>query len=270
MPYLVSRVLISIFLLMAWTGITTAEEPDVAAADKSDRWLAEFSRYDIQCGDPKQGQLQLHKTPLLSWTNPTDFDITGATFLWSRGGRPAMVASGFEYDIRDERRTKHAFHSLSPHIVSVSRQSKMIWQTKTAGVQWKKMDQTGPVPGAAQRLLALRRAARRFTVEMTSHRNQKHTLRLLPTPLHRYSAAEEGVIEGAIFAFANGNDPDALLLIELHQDGGETSLHYAFARSHYYQLEAKLSDDSVWLADLDIDQQRAYLESCRSDRTTPA
>ncbi len=231
-----------------------APEPD------SSKWLEQFAKYKIRCGeDPSGGSLKLVQAPLLAWTNPTDFDMTGATFLWTCGGRPCIVTSGFEFDIRNERRVKHTFHSLSSEPVSISSDGQEIWKTDSPGIEWKSL----PENAIGRGLAALRRAARQFRVEMTSHRDQKYKLRLMPAPLFQYSSADKDIIHGAIFAFANGNDPDALVLMELFKADGQQRIRYAFARSHYYQLEASLGEKSVWNAELDISQQNIYQKGSR-------
>ena len=36
----------------------------------------------------------------------------------------------------------------------------------------------------------------------------------MPQPLLRYAAPDSGVIDGAVFAFAEATDPEALLILE--------------------------------------------------------
>ena len=45
----------------------------------------------------------------------------------------------------------------------------------------------------------------------------RHELRLLTQPLYRYEHKEGQVLDGALFAFAEGTDPELLLLVEARQ-----------------------------------------------------
>lgn len=45
--------------------------------------------------------------------------------------------------------------------------------------------------------------------------NKGAECRLLPQPLYRFDAPEQGILDGAIFAFVVANDPDLLLTVTL-------------------------------------------------------
>ena len=51
----------------------------------------------------------------------------------------------------------------------------------------------------------------------------REELRLLPKPLYRYEPKAGPVIDGAVFAFVMGTDPESLLLIEAVKSGGKQS-----------------------------------------------
>src|SRR5947207_203892 len=66
-----------------------------------------------------------------------------------------------------------------------------------------------------QRPTQMRNLARRFTAtRQGSTDTHPQELRLLTTPLYRFSAADQGILDGALFAFAISNDPDMFLLLE--------------------------------------------------------
>jgi hypothetical protein len=78
---------------------------------------------------------------------------------------------------------------------------------------------------------------------------EKRDLRLLPQPLLRYESKHHGVIDGALFALVEATDPEALLVLEARESGGEAEWQYAFARMNSLWLGAKLDDTNVWQAD---------------------
>jgi hypothetical protein len=97
----------------------------------------------------------------------------------------------------------------------------------------------------------------RFKVALVGARpdgtEDREELRLLPRPIYRYDldaakAAHHELIDGAAFAFAQGTDPEAVLLIEAVRRGDLTTWQYAFGRSTGYTLEAKLGPSVVWNA----------------------
>ena len=185
--------------------------------------------------------------------------MTGATFVWSVDGKPQIISSGFNFEIRQYMRTKHAFHTLSDKAVVVSKNGKPIWKAAGPGIQWNSITVPEHANSSAATMLMFRHTARKFSVQITNRSGSKESLRLMNAPLHRY---ETPTVIGAIFAFANGTDPDALILLEKRKESDSTSgVHYAFARSHYYELEAKLGEKVVWNAPQDMSQQVQYAES---------
>lgn len=72
-------------------------------------------------------------------------------------------------------------------------------------------------------------------------------LRLLPRPLFRYEADEaEGIVDGGLFAFVQGTDPQSLLVIEARTDRGTASWHFAFARLASGAVAGRLDDREVF------------------------
>ena len=55
------------------------------------------------------------------------------------------------------------------------------------------------------------------------------------------------MIDGAVFAFVQGNDPEALLLIEVHSAGtGEPRWRYAVARCTTWAVDVELDGKPVF------------------------
>jgi hypothetical protein len=74
-----------------------------------------------------------------------------------------------------------------------------------------------PADTPAQRRRQLRDLAAEFEVSVQSDQN-RYELRVLSRPLYRYSQAEGGVLDGALFAFVEGTDPELILTIETQSD----------------------------------------------------
>jgi hypothetical protein len=76
----------------------------------------------------------------------------------------------------------------------------------------------------------------------------RESLRLLPRPLYRYETSDGPIIDGAVFAFVMGTDPETLLLIEAVENADGTAWQYAFARRTSGELEGRHAGKVVWKA----------------------
>jgi hypothetical protein len=92
-------------------------------------------------------------------------------------------------------------------------------------------------------------------------------LRLLPQPLYRYErdvTADDktGLLDGALFAFAQGTDPQSLLLLEARRNGSKSEWMFAFARSASGALDARYRGQVVWSVpkyDFEADPKSPFL-----------
>src|SRR5262249_51518819 len=117
------------------------------------------------------------------------------------------------------------------------------------GVEFREIpDAPAPATGEAERLRQMRDLAKRFSArEFYDITSQAYTLRLVPHPIDRYADAASGVVDGAIFAFANGTNPEVLLLIEARRRGdGAPSWSYAAAPLSRAQSTLRLGKQDVW------------------------
>ena len=76
---------------------------------------------------------------------------------------------------------------------------------------------------------------------------RNYALRLLPHPIDRYSDAASGLVDGAIFIFAKGTNPEALVIIEARRGAsGATSWSYAAETLTTAAPTLKLDRKDVW------------------------
>ena len=84
-------------------------------------------------------------------------------------------------------------------------------------------------------------------------------LRLLPKPIYRYS--EEGkILDGCLFEFALGTNPECSLLLEAYKDEKGSRYRYALSPVTIYALEARYKDVPVW----SIERRMVFGNACRS------
>jgi hypothetical protein len=78
----------------------------------------------------------------------------------------------------------------------------------------------------------------------------RNELRHLTQPLYRYAKEDGDILDGALFAFVEGNDPEVLLLLEaVSANGGKShSWHFSMARMTGYRVSANLDGREVFSA----------------------
>ncbi|MBI3463630.1 MAG: hypothetical protein HY000_11315, partial [Planctomycetes bacterium] len=123
-----------------------------------------------------------------------------------------------------------------------------VWSPKTGGLLVQRLDgATPPAASQARRLAQMREIARRFSVSHYSSAQETTQLRLLPTPLYRFAAQGEGVLDGALFAFVVSSDPEMLLLIEAVGDSAQQAgWRYSLGRMSSGRLAVRLDDREIW------------------------
>ncbi len=199
-------------------------------------------------------KLNFRTQPLMYWRNPERQQDQGALYVWDRDGRPAVLASIFTYEYKGEVKCRHEAISLSDTPVTGKLDSQVVWSPTKPGLQWNELgDDPSVAETDSRRLFQMRSIARQFSGTLHSPNRQPAKLTLLPQPLVRYQAAKAGVIDGAIFSFAIGTDPELLLVLEARADAaGEPKYYFAAARSHYHELKLERGGVHVWSAPADM------------------
>ncbi|MEZ6129954.1 MAG: hypothetical protein R3C59_14825 [Planctomycetaceae bacterium] len=72
------------------------------------------------------------------------------------------------------------------------------------------------------------------------------SLRLLAQPLHRYRSERHKVVDGAVFAFVMGTDPEIILLIEAVESGESVEWQFAVAPFSNLPMQLNHNAQNVW------------------------
>lgn len=229
----------------------TAQEEDAEYA----RLRAAVDSYEITTTGAG-ARLELDADSLLKWTNPVRQQERGAVFIWLLRGRPAVIGSHFTYEYEGKVYDKAEFHSLADERLEMTHDGDVCWTPKP-GLHWEALPHAGePSTRERQRLVQMRSIARGYRVRLFDLEGEATELRCLAQPLYRYSAPDEGVLDGAIFSYAVATDPEALLIVEATEAGSAGRWRCAFARFHYWRLEAETTAGiPVWTAELDRTQE---------------
>jgi hypothetical protein len=233
--------------------VLAADDPiDNLAKKMLPIYVKEAGEYSMAVESAPKKELELKKKPVFEWSNPIRSGLQqGVVFLWLRDGRPAALGSIFSQP--DEklpgRRIIHEFHALDSEKLLVTRPGEYNEWKPRAGLARKELpDAAPPAATAGARLLQMRRLAREFTGHETDGEGKRWELRLLAAPLYRYSAAEAGVVDGALFTLVStaGTDPEVLLVLEARKEGERTRWEYACCRFSDRDLHVQRKDKEIW------------------------
>jgi hypothetical protein len=240
---------------------------DPAESEQSEAFhkiaFAAATGYEIDLVTEPATRLKLKEEPVLRWTNPVQSDGAGEVYFWTDRGRPEAVVSIYRFvGASGKPGLHHEFHSLSAKRLSARGANGRTWSPDQAGLEFN------PVPDAAKpassplgRKRQMRDIADQFQADKTDRQEVQRTLRMLTQPLYRYESTRDDVLDGALFAFVEGTDPEVLLLVEARQTGERYEWQYALSRLNSVRLQAKYKDRSVW------DQPAIeYREYTRRDR----
>jgi hypothetical protein len=241
--------LLTVLAVFLATSRSTAEDSDQpAAAPKTLRELIDASLSWYEVLPDAEAKEPAKALTVLRWANNQRGSEDGVTVLFVHGGRPLAAACIYPW----AQRLEHDFESLSRGKIVARRNGAVVWQPQESGVKF------ADIPGAPsleetrpQRLRQMKSLAEKFQATLLGWKrdnSDREELRLLTRPLYRYDPKEGPVIDGAVFAFAMGTDPEVLLLIEAVKEGDAAKWQYAFARRTSGELEGRFGDEVVWQA----------------------
>jgi hypothetical protein len=194
---------------------------------------------------------------VLTTTNPSrGAGSDGTMMLWLDQGRPLAAVSVYNW----EGKIMHEIDSLA-RVAGVSGTSPKgkLWKASFPGVKFKPLVESSlPMETAEnRRLLQMKEFAKQFQVTMLGFNDQnsdREQLRMLATPVYRYSldgkrTRHTEVADGAVFAFVQGSDPEALLVIEGIKNDKHVDWEYAIVRATAGGLQAKRESEVVFSAE---------------------
>lgn len=232
-------------------AVTSTPVPMATVDDTAEQRLAYMKQsgemYDVTLGDDQTATFR--SDPLLRFTNPVSGVVDGGLFIWqSEAGRPVAIAQLFIAP-GTEKLWIHEFQSLADRPLEFKFEGLVVWSPSRAGVKFQPVaNAAAPSPSPIRRLLQMRQIARRLSVQDDFEGADADELRLLAKPLVRYQ--DDATVDGALFTYAHGTDPELLVLIEARKpiDGPEDALVWriALAPMTSYAITAKLDEQLIW------------------------
>ena len=180
--------------------------------------------------------------------------LEGAIFFWINDlGRPDAAVQVYLRRTADAADGKwfHEFTSLAPGLLRAREEEKEIWSPGVPGLAFEPLpDAPEPAATPAVRGLQMRALARGFKAsrgaELRSSEKGWNELRLLPTPIARYGKPGSAVIDGALFAFVVGTDPEVFLFVEERPGPDGPRWQYALAPMSAWPLKASGPAGIAW------------------------
>jgi hypothetical protein len=185
--------------------------------------------------------LQLLEHPVMR-TGNKEGNPDGAVWLWLDGKRPVAALCVWN------RGPLWYFENstLVEDSLEVTGWPKASWHS--TGKERHALTLQDPVPETPA---ARQRALRALALEFVAREDRlgiKSELRLLPRPIYTYTDGFPNALDGAVFAFVYGTDPEVLMQIEARQDASERQWVVRFARLASAELSVQHRENGIWSA----------------------
>jgi hypothetical protein len=210
-------------------------------------FFAAAQSIQVRGGSTGSESLELLPRGALSWSNPERRTAAGGLFLWTLDGRPQVAMCIYP---STPTTFDHEFQSLSLSSLSASVNDESIWEPLEAGIEFLPLEKVAP-PGASVpvRLRQMRNLAREFSAKLVPPERAEIPLRLFSAPTYRYPPPDPSseIIDGAMFTFVQGTDPEVFLIIEAIQDAKQgAAWRYALARMTMVPMQVRHRTELVW------------------------
>lgn len=221
---LAAQVVLGLFVLLV-SSVSAEDDPQ---AKQRLKWMQDA----VDGLEPESSELKTKAAltfaskPLFRYSDPTRTaagnSLLDAT-VWRLGteGRPTALVTIEIYQASDAPGLlSYEFLSLSGSKFSLKHKMGKInrWDPTESGLTLKELpDGPKPAATAAERLVQMRRLARRFK---TKERVGKDSIecRLLTQPIDRYHSEADKIVDGAIFAYVNSTNPELGVVLETDGD----------------------------------------------------
>ena len=244
--------LAALVCLTTWGSGLRADEP--AAESEDDRTPLQalidetLDEFQLLSGPDLDEPLTI--VSRLRWDNNARGSASGLTAIYALRGRAQAVVCVYPWSDR----LVHDFGSLSRGRLIGKLDGTVYWEPENPGVAFQPIPNADPPRSSeGSRLLQMKELARtRFSAQLVgwkSDDSDREELRLQTRPLYRYESPAGEVIDGAVFSFVVGVDPEVLLLIEAIDNDGEPRWEYSFVRRTSGELLGRLDDTIVWRAE---------------------
>jgi len=159
--------------------------------------------------------LKFNLKPLLRYDHPRRGILDSCVFRMGTEGRPTALVTAELYGREGQRRVllNHEFIGVDEPGLRLKR-GAFEWEPPDDAVKFHEFDATmAPVKVKQVRLTQMQRLADRFKISET-WRGRQSDLERFGAPIHRYKPSDNANSDGAMFIFALGDNPEAILFVE--------------------------------------------------------
>jgi len=185
---------------------------------------------------------------VLRYSDNTRQNNEASLWIWGTAGRPcAIMAIELYPNQRLGPRWLFEIASLSAGRISAERGADLKWTAKAPGLKLQPIANAElPASQPNRRLAQMKSLRDRFSAYERATVEGRIELRPLTSPLHRYSDSALGVADGAIFSFANGTNPEVLLILEATKSDDKAGWNYGFVQLTGETVTGQLDGKEVW------------------------
>jgi len=244
--------IVALALLPLTASATFAQERATEGADQDGESLLTMAKEHMGRFEMRRArgdeEVKLYPRPLLTYGDSARSNKDGTLWAFGDTGRPLAILELYQGNETNTRWT-HAVTLTGNVTVTMKTPVAAVW--KPAATQIEPVAFAGaepPLDREQRRLRQIKELSRKFTAhEFWDPENSRFEMRLLAQPVHRYSDAESGIHDGAVFILAHGTNPEVVVLIEALGKTLDTARwHYSLARLGSAELHVELDGKEVW------------------------
>jgi hypothetical protein len=240
--------------VLAVSSVAPAEEPDsVTAAERAARLEQTKRVLDAlrvhATPARKDAPVKRIDEPVLRYIDNTRLTTDSSLWIFGAAGRPVAIVAIEHYPKgADTKRWICEVASLSSERISVEYGRDIDWTANKPGLELARLEGApAPADQPAARLTQIKQLQRRFTAHERASIEGRIELRPLAKPLYRYQDSDQGIIDGAIVSFANGTNPEVLLVLEARKtDQGAAEWQFALLQLTGEAVFADLDGKEIW------------------------
>jgi len=257
-PLSVSQVCRATASLLLLTGLCTGDEPEVRPEEQRAAHLARMKELAASIhvyanpGEPKS-EARLVPEPVLRYGDSTRKNHESSLWIWGSKGRPSAIVAIEFYPNRPKGSAwlleiaSLSSERISAERVTAERGDELAWTAKEPGLALATIADTDPpADKPARRLAQMRDLRKRFAAHERETSEGRIELRPLTSPLYRYEDVAKEVVDGAIFSFANGTNPEVLLVLEARQTKAAAVWRYGLVQMTGAAVAVQLDGKQVW------------------------
>lgn len=202
----------------------------------------------------------MREKPLLILSDPTRFDARGTIWAWGDKGRPVVVNEIFYEPTKSKDNDFWVIvsYNASGTKLRATREGRSWWIENNSTLKFNDLS-SGPEPATSNggRQRQIKSLAGKFTAhEFWDPDNSRFELRLIERPLLTYSDPDKGIVDGALFTFANGTNPEILLFLEVQADpankNSKGKFRYGVGRLSHAEIHLAYDGKEIFM------EQRGY------------